>query len=117
MKASMNGGGIPGLVKTNSKLAEKVIFQLPTLFTMNKETAELLAMMTVTRYMLDDCLTSDHTPQKTRSAAAQADVALKRVEVEIYAASGQKPPVRRFEDIVPLQKAKKRSWWKFWGKS
>ena len=83
---------------------------------MNKETAELLAAITIVRYMLDDCLTSADTPQKTRAAAAQADVALKRVELEIYAAAGQKPPIRKFEDIVPLQKSKPRHWWNFWKK-
>ena len=66
---------------------------------MNKETAELLAAVAIVRYMMDDCLTSNETPQKIRSAAAQADVALKRVELEIYRDVGKTPPQRNREDI------------------
>lgn len=83
---------------------------------MNKETAELLASITITRYMLNDCLSSEDTPQKTRAAAAQADVALKRVEVEIYAAGGQKPPIRDVKEVVSFEKPKPHRWWKFWTK-
>lgn len=77
---------------------------------MNKETAELLAAVAIVRYMMDDCLTSNETPQKIRSAAAQADVALKRVELEIYRDVGKTPPQRNREDINKINKPKKKSW-------